>query len=267
MAQDAPSRRLAARVRTCPGESMRPSLPARALDSDLVEDRARALGMTPVSRETAARLDRFVDILLRWQQVVNLVASSSLSRLWTRHVADSLQLLPLSLGSRIWVDFGTGGGFPGLVLACALADVPGAAVHLIESNGKKAAFLREAARISGAAAIVHQRRIEAFVQSWDRPVDVVTARALAGLPELVELAEPLLKRGAQALFLKSQDVGDELTEVAKCWNIDATVLPSQTDPRGRIVHIRSARRRASAPPDGTDSQMGRSGVGMKRSRP
>src|SRR3954463_1175046 len=95
-------------------------------------DKAAALKLTPVSHETVARLDAYVDLLLQWQAKTNLVASSTLPQLWTRHVADSLQLLPLAAQAEIWVDFGSGGGFPGVVLACALADTPGAAVHLIE---------------------------------------------------------------------------------------------------------------------------------------
>ena len=111
---------------------------------DLSADRARALALTPVSRETADRLDRFVELLLSWQQRINLIASSTEAQLWTRHVADSLQLLALAPQARVWVDLGSGGGFPGLVIACALAETAGAHVHLVESSTKKAAFLREA---------------------------------------------------------------------------------------------------------------------------
>ncbi len=212
---------------------------ARAETSaDLSADRRQALALTPVSRETARRLDRFVELLLKWQRVTNLIASSGIPGLWTRHVADSLQLLPLAPEARIWVDLGTGGGFPGLVLGCALADTQGASVHLVESNGKKAAFLREAVRITGAAASVHHARAEAYVATWEGSVDVVTARALVPLSALLALADPLVKRGAKALFLKGQDVKAELTEAAKCWNIGAEVLQSRTDPKGRIVLIR-----------------------------
>ena len=112
----------------------------------LSADRERALALTPVSRETTARLDRFVETLLDWQQRMNLIAPSTIPILWTRHVADSLQLLALAPTARVWADLGSGAGFPGLVIACALADTDGAQVHLIESNGKKAAFLREAVR-------------------------------------------------------------------------------------------------------------------------
>ena len=113
-------------------------------------DRAQALALTPVSRETAARLDRFVELLLKWQKTTNLIASSTIRTLWTRHIADSLQLLDLAPDARLWVDMGSGAGFPGLMIASALCERPGAEVHLIESNARKAAFLREAAALTGS---------------------------------------------------------------------------------------------------------------------
>jgi 16S rRNA (guanine527-N7)-methyltransferase len=210
---------------------------------DLSEDRARALAITPVSRETAARLDRFVELLLKWQRVSNLIADSTVPHLWTRHIADSLQLIPLAPEARTWVDLGSGAGFPGLVLGCVLGDTSGARVHLVESNAKKAAFLREAARVSGAAAAVQHGRAEDVIPGWREPVDVVTARALAPLSVLVELAAPMVKRGAKALLLKGQDVEAELTETTKCWNIEAVILPSRTDSTGRIIEIRAVERR------------------------
>ena len=216
-----------------------------ALSPELAADRCRALALTPVSRETLDRLDRFVAVLLEWQQRMNLIASSTEPKLWTRHVADSLQLLALAPTARVWVDLGSGGGFPGLVIACALAETPGAMVHLIESNGKKAAFLREAVRLTGAAAIVHQARIEQMMTTFNESVDVITARAVAPLADLLALSEPLLKRGAQALFPKGQDVEAELTQATKYWNIEATLVPSLTDPRGRIVSVQRAQRRLS----------------------
>ncbi len=210
----------------------------RLVPKDLPIDRARALELTPVSRETAERLDRFVATLLAWQQRVNLISRSSEAAIWTRHVADSLQLLPLAPEARAWADLGAGGGFPGVVIACALADRPGAEVHLVESNGKKAAFLREAAHATGAPVIVRQMRIEEFVEKAVQTFDVVTARALAPLPQLLPMAYPLLKKGALGLFLKGQDVGSELTEAAKCWRVQSSLVQSRTDVRGQIVVVR-----------------------------
>src|SRR6185437_3029113 len=117
----------------------------------LAADKAEALRLTPVSHETEMRLDLYVDLLRLWQTKTNLVAPSTLPSLWTRHVADSLQLLSLAPSARRWLDLGSGGGFPGIVVACALAEAPGATVHLVERNTKKAAFLREALRVTKAA--------------------------------------------------------------------------------------------------------------------
>ena len=207
------------------------------MSPDLTEDRARALALTPVSRETLDRLDHFVATLLAWQRRMNLIAPSTEPKLWTRHIADSLQLLALAPDAKTWVDLGSGGGFPGLVIACALAGRPEAEVHLVESNAKKAAFLREAARAAGAPAQIHAVRIEEFVENFASPVDVVTARALAPLADLLAAAYPLLKSGAVGLFPKGQDVGAELTETAKCWSIRSTLAPSLTDSKGRIVRV------------------------------
>jgi 16S rRNA (guanine527-N7)-methyltransferase len=211
----------------------------------LAADREAALALVPVSRETSARLDRFVAALLTWQRRINLIAPASVPKLWTRHVADTLQLVSLAPNARVWLDLGSGGGFPGLVVACALADTPGSRVHLVESNGKKAAFLREAVRVSGAPAIVHQGRIAQMIERIGEPIDLVTARALAPLADLLALSEPWTKRGAQALFPKGQDVGAELTEASTYWNIDAVLIPSRTDPHGRILSVSRAEKRNS----------------------
>jgi 16S rRNA (guanine527-N7)-methyltransferase len=208
-----------------------------ARSPDLAADRARALTLTPVSRETSDRLDRFVETLLAWQQRINLIAPSTEPKLWTRHIADSLQLLALAPQAKIWVDLGSGGGFPGLVIACALADKPGARVHLVESSTKKAAFLREAARATGAPAEVHAVRIEDFVENLAMAVDVVTARALAPLVRLLAATYPLLKTGTLGLFPKGQDVDAELTEAAKCWSIQSSLAPSLTDPKAKVVRV------------------------------
>jgi 16S rRNA (guanine527-N7)-methyltransferase len=204
---------------------------------DLTADKTRALKLTPVSRETEMRLDMFVELLLLWQQRINLVASSTLPLLWTRHIADSLQLIALAPEARLWVDFGSGGGFPGIPIACALADKPGTQVHLVESNGKKAAVLREAVRKIGIPAKVHQMRAEKFGESCAETVHAVTARALSPLKTLCDQAFPLIAKGALGLFPKGQDVEAELTEAAKYWSIQASIVPSVTNPAGAIVIV------------------------------
>src|ERR1700716_3644920 len=202
----------------------------------LASDKALALKLTPVSRETESRLNAYVDLLLQWQAKNNLVASSTLPNLWTRHISDSLQLLTLAPNAKIWVDLGSGGGFPGIVLACAMAETPGAMVHLVERNAKKAAFLREALRITGAPGTVHLADIGDSVDSFPHPVDCVTARAVAPLHQLVGFAEPLVGKGATALFLKGQDVEAELTEATKYWKITPRLHPSLTG-QGWIVEL------------------------------
>jgi 16S rRNA (guanine527-N7)-methyltransferase len=211
----------------------------RDIRADLTADRARALKLTHVSRETEARLDRFADLLINWQNRINLVAPSTLPNLWTRHIADSLQLLMLVEAPMLWVDLGSGGGFPGLIVACALAEKPGVLVHLVESNQKKAAFLREATRVTGAPAKVHAVRIENFAAEFPDQPAVVSARALAPLQELFSEAYPLLKTGAKGLFPKGQDVEAELTEASKYWKFDYDLVPSLTSLDGQIVVVRS----------------------------
>lgn len=215
---------------------------------DLSADRARALALTPVSREAEKKLDAFVALLLRWQRTTNLVAPSTLPALWTRHVADSLQLAALAPDTTTWVDFGSGGGFPGIPIACALSAE--GVVHLIESNGKKAAFLREAVRTLKLRAEIHAMRAEKFGETWPGRADVVTARALAPLKTLCGQALPLIAKGAIGLFPKGQDVAAELTEAAKYWRIEASKVPSRTAPDGCVVRITGlhALRRTQARP-------------------
>ena len=217
--------------------------PAKTLPAIDLADRAAALAMTPVSRETAARLDRFVEMLIARQAIMNLMAPSTIPTLWTRHVADSLQLLPL-IGpeARTFVDLGSGGGFPGLVLACALADREGAAFHLVEATQKKAAFLRDVAADLGLPVTVHAERIEDFNRKKRVVPDITTARALAPLPVLLGYVYPLLTKTGRALLAKGQDVEAELTQASKSWRITADLVPSVTSPDGRIVVVRGLER-------------------------
>ena len=234
----------------------RPKAPTESpRKQDIATDRTAALALTPVSRETEGRLDRFIDLLREWQAKTNLVAPSTLPTVWTRHVSDSLQLLTLAPEAKIWVDLGSGGGFPGIVLACALADTPGALVHLVERNAKKAAFLREALRTTGAAGTVHLADIEDIVDRVAGPIDCVTARAVAPLHQLIGFAEPLVKKGAKTLFLKGQDVEAELTEATKYWNIKPHLHSSRTGGQGWIVELdRIERRNPSTNAGGTDHE-------------
>lgn len=210
-------------------------------------DRREALALTPVSRETEDRLAIIVALLRKWQATINLVAPSTLPHVWRRHVADSLQLVPLAAAARRWVDLGSGAGFPGLVVAAALAEDPAADITLVESDTRKAAFLREAARIAELPVTVLPNRIEQVVAAIAPGVEIVSARALAPLPRLLDLAAPLLAQGATGLFLKGQDVDNELTESSKSWILDVDIERSRTEPQGRVVIIRRAERRPAAP--------------------
>ena len=224
---------------------MPPSGSDDALNAALAADRAQAIALLSeiVSRETWARLDQFVALLIRRQKTLNLVAASTLPQIWTRHVADSLQLLALAPAARKWIDLGAGAGFPGLVIACALAETSGAQVHLVESKQKKAAFLRDVAAALSLPAIVHMRRIEEFVADNTQSFGAVTARALAPLDKLLGYAIPLLTTGAVGLFPKGRDVEAELTRASKSWRIEFELIRSKTDPHGRIVLVRRAAKR------------------------
>lgn len=198
-------------------------------------DKGAALKLTPVSRETEARLDAYVDLLLLWQGKTNLVAPSTLPNLWTRHISDSLQLLALAPAARRWIDFGSGGGFPGVVLACAMAEA-GGHVHLVERNAKKAAFLREALRVTGAPGTIVLADIGDRVDSVPGDADCITARAVAPLHQLIRYAVPLMQKHTRALFLKGQDVDAELTRATKYWTIEPRLHPSITG-QGWIVEL------------------------------
>lgn len=207
-------------------------------------DRQRALSLTPVSRETEERLALLVSELGRWQAAKNLVSSATLADVWTRHVADSLQIFRLAEGRERWLDLGSGGGFPGLVIGICLAEQGKGQIDLVESNARKCAFLRHAARMTGAPVKVHAARIEDVIGDFTGKVDVVTARALAPLPQLLVWCEELLRTGTLGLFPKGQHLDAELTDSARYWKIQATTVSSVTDDAARILMVRSAERRA-----------------------
>jgi len=192
-----------------------------------------------VSRETFERLELLERELRRWQAIKNLVGPATLDSIWDRHIADSLQLLALAPeDARTWLDLGSGAGFPGLVLAIAGAE-RGLRVHLVESNSRKCAFLRHIARLTGVSATVHEARLEAVVPGFVGQADVVSARALASLVQLLDWTAPMLKAGTIGLFPKGRDAEIELTEARKKWTFEAEILPSSTDSEARILRITS----------------------------
>ncbi len=189
-----------------------------------------------VSRETMERLEAYVGLLKKWQKSINLIAPSTEAEIWERHVSDSAQLQNIvpNWPTGRWVDLGSGGGFPGIVVAI-LRPREASPVRLIESNRKKSLFLKEAIRVSGANAIVHNERIE--TQSASEKSDIVSARACAPLSQLLEWAYPLLATGGVCAFHKGQDLDDELTLAHKCWNMTVEAVPSQTHSHGKILLI------------------------------
>ena len=191
-----------------------------------------------VSRETKEKLKLLERELRRWQAIKNLVGPATLDQIWDRHIVDSLQLLDLAPEARTWLDLGSGAGFPGLVLAIAGAE-RGLKVHLVESNSRKCAFLRHVVRLAGAPATIHEARLETIIPGFIGQADVVSARALAALPNLLEWTEPLLNACTIGLFPKGRDAEIELTEAWKRWTFAADILPSRTDSEARILRITS----------------------------
>lgn len=199
-------------------------------------DERRFAAGTGVSRETTDRLKAYAELLRAWSARVNLVGRSTLDDLWTRHFLDSAQLrsfIPPS--AETLVDLGSGAGFPGLVLA--LLGVPG--VELVESDGRKCAFLREAIRISGAPAVVREGRAEAMTA---RPYDIVTARGCAPLGRLLGLAERFVGAGTRCLFLKGERAEDEIAAAREEWAMDVSTRPSIVDPRGVVLCLEGVTR-------------------------
>ncbi len=189
-----------------------------------------------VSHETAGRLALLLELLERWNARINLVAPGSLRDAWTRHVADSAQLIDLAPASaRRWIDLGAGGGFPGLPVAAIAAEkAPGLSLTLVESDRRKAAFLATAAREMGLTVSVEARRVEHVPAE---PYDVVSARALAPLPRLCALGYRFRGPGTIFLFPKGERLDSELTAATAHWHIDAERVASRTHPGASILKI------------------------------
>lgn len=202
--------------------------------------------MGGVSRETRDALEIYEATLLKWQKAVNLVGPGTLQDVWHRHFLDSAQLVPLiptrpDGAPTVILDIGSGGGFPGLVLAVLAATGalrgPAITVHLVEANTRKCAFLKEVARITGAQAVIYRSRVENLPPF---PVDVVMARAFAPLPRLLDLAGRFLDQPdchPLGLFLKGRGADEELTEARKQWKMRVETIVSMTDPEGVVLRI------------------------------
>lgn len=189
-----------------------------------------------VPRETGERFERYRATLERWNRRINLVGPKTLPDFWRRHAWDSVQVLRFAPPAATrWVDFGSGAGFPGLAVAIVRDDIQ---MTVIESNAKKAAFLREAARETGARLVIHAERIE---EVTPEPVDVVTARAFAPLARLFDFASPWWRGETMAVLLKGRDVASEIRDAREGWRFDAELHPSETDQEGRVLCVRHLR--------------------------
>jgi 16S rRNA (guanine527-N7)-methyltransferase len=194
-----------------------------------------------VSRETVDNLQAFEELFRKWSTAINLSSPSSLDELWDRHIVDSAQLFHMAPTAQKWLDLGSGGGFPGVVLAIMLKHRPGTRIDLVESNGKKVAFLRTALGRFAAPGFVHAARIDAVWAKIPTP-EIVTARALAPLGRLFELAEPWLTSGATALFQKGRDYRREIEESRDAWAFDLVERASAVDKDSVVLQIENLRR-------------------------
>jgi 16S rRNA (guanine527-N7)-methyltransferase len=196
-------------------------------------------GLALLAPEMKSKLGIYAALIGKWQAKINLIGPSTLPDLWTRHFEDSYQLAELGGAWTEWVDLGSGGGFPGLVIA--LTKTSAGRVHLIESDKRKVAFLREVSRETGTQVEIHVGRIESILPKLCEQIDfdVISARALAPLPLLLEFARPALVKGATGLFLKGRALSAELTELPPNNSLDIQIVASRTEPGGSIVIVRA----------------------------
>ena len=189
-----------------------------------------------VSRETMERLEAYEALLLKWQKSINLVSTATLTHLWQRHMWDSAQLAGLApQEARNWLDLGSGAGFPGIVVAAMLRERAGFQMHLVESDQRKSVFLREAARIMELPVTVHAVRIEAYEP--EIPLDVISARALASLSQILEWTSSFWGKQTVGLFLKGQTASEELTQARKGWIFKEETIASQSDGSGKVLKL------------------------------
>jgi 16S rRNA (guanine527-N7)-methyltransferase len=203
------------------------------------DKRAAALELTPSLERIGRELAIYENLLRRWQAKINLVAPNTLGEIWLRHFADSAQVLEAAPEVDRWADIGSGAGFPGLVTALLLKGRAGGLVHLIESDQRKAAFLRAVSRETGAPVKVHAERIEKALPPLASEIQAVSARALAPLGRLVELAREPLEKGAKGVFLKGEEWRDELTAARRAGNFTYETIQSRTHPPASLIVVHS----------------------------
>lgn len=208
------------------------------IDSGREWSKAHVLDSFPRLNPIAAELDIYSELLIRWQAKLNLVGPSTLPLIWLRHFADSAQLVEVFEPDGVWADLGSGAGFPGMVIAL-LQKAGGGETHLIEADIRKAAFLREVSRETGARAIVHAQRAEGVLPTIAPAV--ITSRAMTSIDGLFKLSRYHVENGAVGLFLKGRDVVSELTKASIPSNFEVSLTPSRVDVEGCLVQIRLRR--------------------------
>ncbi len=226
------------------GKTGKPQAPLRAQPrsqpaADKLADGPEALAAFDLPPETMARFEIYAGILRKWQKTINLVGPSTLNHLWTRHFGDSLQVCAALPAARRWIDIGSGAGFPGLVTAIKLAPLDGARVYLVESDQRKCAFLRDVSRETGAPVEIHTGRAEGFLATFADPIDAISARALAPLPNLIRLAENLLEKGAIGVFPQGQNASIELTDSSLVNRFNVEEIPGDFSPGSRLAIVRA----------------------------
>lgn len=198
-----------------------------------VEDLIRLLQIQPAQLD---RLRAFEALLRKWSSILNLVSPKAFSELWVRHILDSAQVQRAQPNAKIWIDLGSGGGFPGIVTAILLADHNASMVHLVESDQRKCAFLRTVSRETGLRTTIHNARIEHISDELPR-ADAVSARALADMETLIDWADPLLLRGSIGVFLKGKGAHLELTNLTRDSRFNIEIYPSISQLDGVIVKV------------------------------
>lgn len=198
-------------------------------------DEAEFVRLSGASVGQIEALRTYRDLLTDWNQRMNLVGPATLPDFWGRHAWDSAQLISLAPQALTWADLGAGAGLPGIVLAILGKGREGFEVHLVESMAKRCRFLEAVVEALDLPAVIHNDRAE----NLSRDVDIVTARACAPMTRLLGYAKPWLTGDNQALFLKGQDVASEIETARDAWRFEAELLPSTSDPRGRIVRLRN----------------------------
>ena len=223
------------------------------MGNDVITGRQFLIDQFRVGNETIERFDHYHSLVVKWQPAQNLVSRETLAHFWVRHICDSSALIKIAGSKGVWLDFGSGAGFPGLVTAILQkqlsTDDPSSVVHLVESNKRKVAFLRTVIRETGINAVVHPLRIEEFIAKSDIKPDFISARAVTALKNLLSFSENYVSEGSVCFFHKGRDINGEIAEAANIFDFDlvkhSQVLPGNHQSDGVIAEVGAIRRKTS----------------------